>query len=107
MSAVLAAQLSDMPANGVLAVTVGERALAIVRAQDGTLHAIEDRCSHAEVALSEGEVAGFEIECWLHGARFDLRTGAPSGLPATQPIAIYRTTVDGDNIFVDLETKEN
>ncbi len=50
--------------------------------------AIHDECSHAAIPLSEGEVEGCEIECWLHGSRFDLRTGKPTGLPATEPVPI-------------------
>ncbi len=102
MSAQIVAQVSDIPASGVLAVEIEQQPVAIVRAEDGTIHAISDVCSHAEVALSEGEVSGCEIECWLHGARFDLRTGAPSGLPATQPIPVYPVILDGANILVDV-----
>ena len=45
------------------------------------------------------------IECWLHGSRFDLRTGDPTGLPATQPIDVYGIQVDGDDVLVDLEAR--
>ena len=40
-------------------------------------HALNDICTHADVSLSEGEVDGCTLECWLHGSRFDLRTGKP------------------------------
>ena len=43
------------------------------------------------------------IECWLHGSRFDLRTGKPCGLPATKPVATYSVTVEGDDVLVKLE----
>ena len=58
-------------------------------AADGEVYAVHDECSHADVALSEGEVEGCTIECWLHGSRFDLRTGQPTGLPATEPVPVY------------------
>jgi nitrite reductase/ring-hydroxylating ferredoxin subunit len=74
---------------------VGETAVAIVRAE-GEVFAIEDRCSHADVALSEGEVEGCTIECWLHGSAFDLRTGKPTCLPATEPVPTYVVTLDGE-----------
>jgi 3-phenylpropionate/trans-cinnamate dioxygenase ferredoxin subunit len=61
----------------------------------GEVFAITDDCSHADVALSEGEVDGCTLECWLHGSRFDLRTGEPTGLPATAPVAVHYVTVDG------------
>ena len=48
-----------------------------------------------------------EIECWLHGSRFDLRTGKPTGLPATEPVAVYPVTVQGDDVLVDVHTVLN
>ena len=51
--------------------------VAVVHAEDGAFYAIYDECSHASVPLSEGEVEGCTLECWLHGSRFDLRTGRP------------------------------
>ena len=52
--------------------------MTIARDSEGGLHAFDDTCTHANVSLSEGEVDGCAIECWLHGSRFDLRTGARS-----------------------------
>ena len=65
--------------------------------------AIEDVCSHAEVPLSDGEVDGCTIECVLHGSRFDLRTGKPTGPPATRPVPVYPTTVVDGEVFADLD----
>ena len=53
------------------------------------------------MALSEGDVADCQIECWLHGSRFDLRTGKPTGLPATEPVAVFPVEVRDDGIYVD------
>jgi len=75
--------------------------LAVVNSA-GRYYAIADECSHAAVPLSEGDVGDGEIECYLHGSRFDLRTGEPLGLPATEPVAIYRCRVVDDEILVDL-----
>ncbi|MEO7059437.1 MAG: non-heme iron oxygenase ferredoxin subunit [Lapillicoccus sp.] len=74
--------------------------VAMVRDSDGGYHAINDRCSHANVSLAEGEVDGCTLECWLHGSRFDLRTGNPSGPPATVPVAVYPVKIEGDQVFV-------
>ncbi|MCZ7430602.1 non-heme iron oxygenase ferredoxin subunit [Streptomyces sp. WMMC1477] len=63
---------------------------------EGEVFAINDICSHANVSLSEGEVEGCAIECWLHGSSFDLRTGMPSGLPATRPVPVYPVKIEGD-----------
>ncbi len=68
--------------------------IALVRVAD-EVFAVSDTCSHAELSLSEGEVSGCQIECWLHGSRFDLRTGEPSGPPAFEPIATYPVQIEG------------
>jgi len=82
--------------------------VAIIRTDD-EVFAIRDECSHAAIALSEGDVDtdGCEIECWLHGSRFDLRTGKPTGPPATEPVAVYAVQVDGDDVLVDLTAPLN
>ncbi len=73
--------------------------IAVVRSQ-GQWFAVSDVCSHADVSLAEGEVEGCTLECWLHGSRFDLRTGRPIGPPATSPIPTYPISVEGDTVFV-------
>jgi 3-phenylpropionate/trans-cinnamate dioxygenase ferredoxin subunit len=73
--------------------------VAVVRSE-GEVYAIHDVCSHANVALSEGEIEDQTIECWLHGSRFDLVTGRPTGLPATQPVPVYPVKIDGDDVLV-------
>jgi 3-phenylpropionate/trans-cinnamate dioxygenase ferredoxin subunit len=97
-----AVHLDDLPDVGAVQVLLDGQRVSVVRAEDGSLHAIDDTCSHAEVSLSEGEVEDCTIECWLHGSRFDLRTGAPTGLPATQPIDVYPVTVQDDVVLVDV-----
>ena len=64
--------------------------------------AITDVCSHSDASLSEGEVSDFKIECWLHGAEFDLRTGEALTPPAVAPIKTYPVTVDGDSVTVEM-----
>ncbi|MFV0253901.1 MAG: non-heme iron oxygenase ferredoxin subunit [Beutenbergiaceae bacterium] len=77
--------------------------VALVHADDGQYYAIGDVCSHGQVSLSEGEVDGLTLECWLHGSCFDLRTGAPTSLPATKPVPTYPVTYDGDSVLVDVD----
>ena len=72
-------------------VELAELDIAVVRVGD-EVFAIEDVCSHAEVPLSEGEVDGCTIECELHGSRFDLRSGKPTGPPATRPVPVFETS---------------
>jgi 3-phenylpropionate/trans-cinnamate dioxygenase ferredoxin subunit len=100
--------VSDVPEDtGVLGVEVDGEPVAVVRDADGALHAVSNVCSHQYVLLSEGEVEDCAIECWLHGSRFDLRTGEPTGLPATAPIDVYDLRVDGDDVLVDVTTRLN
>ncbi|MER5481041.1 bifunctional 3-phenylpropionate/cinnamic acid dioxygenase ferredoxin subunit [Streptomyces sp. NPDC002734] len=75
--------------------------VAVVRTE-GEVFAINDVCSHANVSLAEGEVEDCRIECWLHGSAFDLRTGKPSGLPATRPVPVYPVKIEGDDVLVSL-----
>jgi 3-phenylpropionate/trans-cinnamate dioxygenase ferredoxin subunit len=64
--------------------------------------AIDDTCSHSEASLSEGEVTDFKIECWLHGAEFDLRTGEAVTLPANIPLETYSVTVNANSVTVEI-----
>ncbi len=98
--------LDEVPSDEALAVTVGRYDLAIARHED-EVFALQDLCSHAAVALSEGEVADCRIECWLHGSEFDLRTGKPVTLPATEPVATFPVDVRGSDVYVDIDTTLN
>lgn len=84
-----------------LRLDVGEEGICLVRIGDD-FYAISDRCSHANVSLSEGEVDEFEctVECWKHGSTFSLVDGQPQCLPATQPVAVFRVTRDSDDVVV-------
>ncbi len=98
-----ACALSDVPEEGALRVELAGQPVCIARSR-GEVFAISDICSHADVSLSEGEVEDGQIECWLHGSMFDLRTGAPSGLPAVRPVPTYPVTVEGDDVLVKMES---
>ena len=62
--------------------------------------AIADTCSHSEASLSEGDVTGFKIECWLHGAEFDLRTGEVATPPASIPVETFEVNRTGDAVTI-------
>ena len=100
----LACLLSEIPPNSARRVVIDGTPIAVVRAEDG-VYAINDRCSHADVSLAEGEVDGCAIECWLHGSAFDLRTGRPLSLPAFEPVATYavRISGEGDAAIVEID----
>jgi len=75
--------------------------VALVRIGD-EFYAVGDRCSHEDYSLADGEVWAqeCEIECAKHGSTFDLRTGEPCSLPATQPVPVYEVSVVGDEVQV-------
>jgi 3-phenylpropionate/trans-cinnamate dioxygenase ferredoxin subunit len=98
---VRACALEDVEDGGAVRAMIGNLPVAVVRS-NGEVYAIHDVCSHANVALSEGEIDDQTIECWLHGSRFDLVTGRPTGLPATQPVPVYPVKIDGDDVLVDV-----
>jgi 3-phenylpropionate/trans-cinnamate dioxygenase ferredoxin component len=82
---------------------VGGYRIALVRTDD-EFHAVADRCSHEDFSLAEGEVfvTEREIECDRHGSTFDLLTGNPCSLPATQPVAVYEVVITDNDVCVVL-----
>ena len=98
-----ACSLTDLPDEGAIRVELGGQPVCVARSQ-GQVYALRDVCSHADVPLSEGDVEDGAIECWLHGSLFDLKTGRPSGLPATKPVPTYAVTVEGDDVLVQMES---
>ncbi|MDF2091920.1 non-heme iron oxygenase ferredoxin subunit [Knoellia sp. 3-2P3] len=100
-------RLDELPEVGVAAADVNGTVIAIARDEDGHVHAVNDTCTHANVSLSEGELEGCTLECWLHGSRFDLVTGEPSGPPATVPVAVYPVKIDGDDVYVAVPSPKN
>lgn len=75
--------------------------IAVVRLGDD-VHAIGDRCSHADISLAEGEVWAEQckIECWKHGSSFSLLTGEPDTLPAINPVPVYEVRLAGHDVQV-------
>ncbi|MGH3863038.1 non-heme iron oxygenase ferredoxin subunit [Actinokineospora sp.] len=101
-----ACALSDLDDGKPHAVEVDDVAVVLVR-QGDEVHALRDECSHAELALSEGEMTRKGLECWLHGSCFDLRTGAPSAPPATEPVDVYAVTIVAGDVHVDVQRVTN
>ncbi len=75
--------------------------LCVIRTADG-FRALDDTCTHATMSLSDGDYYDDtdEIECPLHQSTFDCRTGEPTLPPATEPVAAYAVSVDGDNVVI-------
>ena len=91
---------ADLPEGGLLHAEVGGQPVCLARL-GGRVHALRDVCSHAEVALSEGDLEDGGVECWLHGSAFDLETGAPSSLPAVEPVPVYAVEEVDGQVLVD------
>ncbi len=96
-----ACAVDDVHSESAYAVEIDGVEIAVVHS-GGRFYAIADECSHAAIQLSEGDVEDGEIECYLHGSRFDLATGQPLGLPATEPVAVYPCQVSGADVLVDV-----
>ena len=94
---------SDVSSGEAIRIDASGHRIALVRIKDD-FYAIGDRCSHADYALSEGDVYEdvCEIECWKHGSTFSLKTGAPQSLPATKPVPVYEVVLSGDDVLVVL-----
>ena len=101
-----ACALADVPDEGAVPVEIAGVEVAVVKSC-GEIFAVRDECSHAQIALSEGDIGDCEVECWLHGSRFDLRTGEPTGLPAFEPVPVYPVRVDGGDVLVDVKNPLN
>lgn len=84
-----------------LGVKVGDVLIAIVRA-GGTLHAVNDVCTHQFALLSEGYVEDGCIECPLHQGRFELTTGQAKCAPVTEPIKVYAVRIESGKVLVEL-----
>lgn len=78
-----------------------EEETVIVFNVDGTFYCIADLCSHDGGPLEDGELVGCEIECPRHGARFDIRTGKPTALPAVEAIPSYEVKVEDGEVYVE------
>ena len=90
----------EIPEGGVKIVQSGQLFIGVYLI-DGVYHAIEDRCSHDDGPLCEGDRDGFCIECHRHGAHFDVRTGGVLSLPATEDVEAYPVTVRAGEIFIE------
>ena len=96
------APIDALPDRRGVLVEVGDDRIALFRTGE-TVHAIGDRCSHAEASLAEGDLFDREVECPRHGSPFDLETGQPGALPATTPVPVYPVTVEDGIVYLTIE----
>lgn len=93
----------DIKPGRAIRVTISGHAIAIAKSKNGKIYAIDDKCSHGEISLSEGFVENDSIECWAHGAKFSLETGAALTLPAFEPVSVYETFVEDGQIYLEYD----
>ena len=95
------APLADLPEGRGVRVDIPGHRVALFKV-DGAVHALGDRCSHAEASLAEGSIWGASVECPRHGAEFDLATGAAQSLPASKPVPVYETRIEDGIVLLAL-----
>jgi 3-phenylpropionate/trans-cinnamate dioxygenase ferredoxin subunit len=97
-------KLADLPAGEMRLVDADGRKIGVFHCADGELYAIEDRCSHDDGPLAEGEFdsGACTVECPRHGSLFDIRTGKPKTLPAYRPVNTFDVRVDDDEVKLEL-----
>ncbi len=95
--------LDDLKPGKALRVVISEHPIALVRSKTGEVFALDDKCSHGEISLSEGFVDNNSIECWAHGAKFELATGKPLSLPAYEPVSTYEVIIENNDIYIEYE----
>jgi len=95
--------VDDIKKGKAIRVKLGDEAIAIVRTPSGEVKAINDKCSHGEVSLSEGFVDDTTIECWAHGAKFSLETGDALTLPAFEAVSVYPIIIEDNTIYLDYD----
>lgn len=95
-------KLSEFDNTSVAKIDINGTTVAVFKV-DEDYYAIQNMCSHSEADLADGEVYDCKVECPLHGAEFDLKTGDALTLPATKPVSVFATEVDGDFLVI----KEN
>jgi 3-phenylpropionate/trans-cinnamate dioxygenase ferredoxin component len=96
-----ACELDSLDIGAAMGVRIARVSVCVVRTADAVF-AVHDECTHGAVPLSDGEVDGRTIECWMHGSRFDLSTGAALNLPATDPVRTFPVCVVEGIVQVDV-----
>lgn len=105
MDYVTVAKTSDLQPGEMKAVKVGRQIVGLANV-DGEFLAFDDTCTHEEASLTEGEIFDDVVECPLHGAAFNIRTGAVESFPATRPLPTFEVRVVGDEVQVSTRPRE-
>jgi 3-phenylpropionate/trans-cinnamate dioxygenase ferredoxin subunit len=98
--------LDELPEGAMRLVEADDgRKIGVFHADDGELYAIEDRCSHDDGPLAEGEFdpAACTVECPRHGSLFDLRSGRPKTLPAYVPVETFEARIEDGDVKLEVD----
>ena len=98
---VVVGEVGDLESGQVMVVEIDDYRIAVCNL-DGAFYAIDDVCTHDGGPLDQGQLEGDEIECPRHGARFSVRTGAATMMPAVVPVATYPVVIEDDEVLVGL-----
>ena len=90
---------SSLQAGKPVRIEKNGESICVTRVGD-QVFAVNDVCSHSDASLSEGDVTDFKIECWLHGAEFDLRTGEALTPPATAALKTFKVLRNGNQVTI-------
>jgi 3-phenylpropionate/trans-cinnamate dioxygenase ferredoxin subunit len=90
---------SELVENKPRQIMINQTPVCVVRIKD-EVFAVADTCSHSEASLAEGDITDYKIECWLHGAEFDLRTGKALTPPAVEPLETFSVIDNGDTVEI-------
>lgn len=99
MTFVKVARVGEIAPGTVKRVELGDEPVAIFNL-DGEFYAIGDTCTHEEASLADGDIFGDVVECPLHGAEFDIKSGRARTLPAVLPVPTYEVRVEGDDVLI-------
>lgn len=95
------ASLEDLPTDTLKAVGANGARIVLANAE-GDIYALEDRCSHQDFPLSDGELEGTSLECIYHGAAFDVCSGRALQLPALRPVKAFEVEVREGEVYVQV-----
>ena len=96
---VAVAKIGDVPVGGMTVVAIDRERIMLANV-DGQLFAMRDMCGHRSAPLSRGSLEGCIVECPLHFAQFDVRTGKLIDGPISADVPVYEVRVEGDTVFV-------
>ena len=91
--------LNEIPENALLKKEIEGHSIILIR-KNKVVHVVEDQCSHMNYPLSDGELDNDEIECSYHGAKFHIKSGEPTCLPATENIKVYEVVIKDEEVFI-------